>query len=135
MFQLSDLLLGFVWQLLFLQGFSLDVGLMELVVSFVKSMKGYTSQLKGKSMTHSCSLRGTDNVLLDLGFDDAIELTAKAVLAMRLKRLIADRALNQDDVSAISGMTQIELSQVSRCKLQSVSLERLIQALVAIERL
>ena len=32
--------------------------------------------------------QGTDNVLMDLGFDDAEELTAKAALALKLDTLI-----------------------------------------------
>ena len=76
--------------------------------------------------------QGTDNVLLDLGFDDAEELSAKAVLAFKLNELIRQRGLSQTEAAAITGMTQPKVSQVRRYKLQNISLERLMQALVSL---
>lgn len=52
------------------------------------------------------SLKGTENVLVDLGFEDAEELTAKASLAVKLNDLIQKRGLSQTEVAAITGMTQ-----------------------------
>lgn len=78
--------------------------------------------------------QGTDNVLLDLGFDDAEELTAKAALAFKLNALIDQRGLSQMDVAAITGMTQPKISQIRRYKLQNISLERLMQALVSLDQ-
>lgn len=78
--------------------------------------------------------QGTDNVLADLGFDDAEELSAKAALAVKLNELIDKRGLNQTEAAAISGMTQPKVSQVRRYKLQNISLERLMQALVALDQ-
>jgi predicted XRE-type DNA-binding protein len=77
---------------------------------------------------------GTDNVLLDLGFDDAEELTAKAALAFKLNALIDQRGLSQVAVAAVTGMTQSKVSQVRRYKLQNISLERLMRALVAFDQ-
>ena len=78
--------------------------------------------------------QGTDNVLLDLGFDDAEELSAKAALAFKLNELIDQRCLSQTDAAAIIGMTQPKVSQVRRYKLQNISLERLMQALVSLDQ-
>ena len=78
--------------------------------------------------------RGTDNVLLDLGFDDARELSAKAALAFKLNEVIEQRGLNQSEAAAITGMTQPKVSQVRRYKLQNISLERLMQALVSLDQ-
>ena len=77
---------------------------------------------------------GTDNVLADLGFDDAEELTAKAALALKLNTLIEARGLSQIEAAAITGMTQPKVSQVRRYKLQNISLERLMQALVSLDQ-
>ena len=77
---------------------------------------------------------GTDNVLADLGFDDAEELTAKAALALKLNTLIDQRGLSQTEAAAITGMTQPKVSQVRRYKLQNISLERLMQALVSLDQ-
>ena len=78
--------------------------------------------------------QGTDNVLFDLGFDDAEELSAKAVLAFKLNELIRQRGLSQTEAAAITGMTQPKVSQVRRYKLQNISLERLMQALVSLDQ-
>lgn len=85
-------------------------------------------------MNSKRSLRGTDNVLVDLGFEDAAELTAKASLAVKLNDLIEKRGLSQTEVAAITGMTQPKVSQVRRYKLQNISLERLMQALVSLDQ-
>ncbi len=78
--------------------------------------------------------QGTDNVLMDLGFDDAEELSAKAALALKLNELIDQRGLSQMEAAALTGMTQSKVSQVHRYKLQNISLERLMQALVSLDQ-
>lgn len=77
---------------------------------------------------------GTDNELFGLGIDGGEELSAKAVLAVKINDLIDQRDLNQTEVAAIIGMTQPKVSQVRRCKLQNISLERLMQALVSLDQ-
>ena len=77
---------------------------------------------------------GTDNVLVDLGFEDAEELSTKAALALRLNALIEERGLTQARAAAVTGMTQPKISQVRRYKLRNISLERLMQALVALDQ-
>ena len=78
--------------------------------------------------------RSTDDVLADLGFDDAEQLSAKAILAVKLNELIAGRGLSQTEAAAITGMTQPKVSQVRRYKLLNISLERLMQALVSLDQ-
>ncbi len=78
--------------------------------------------------------RGTDDVLADLGFPDARELSAKTVLAVKLNSLIDVRGLSQVEAARITGMTQPKVSQVRRYKLQNISLERLMQALVSLDQ-
>lgn len=85
-------------------------------------------------MTRIDHPQGTDNVLEDLGFDDAKELSAKAALALKLNELLNQRSLSQAEAAAITGMTQPKISQVRRYKLQNISLERLMQALVALDQ-
>lgn len=85
-------------------------------------------------MARKDNLHGTDNVLLDLGFDDAEELSAKAALALKLNEVIDRRGLSQTETAAIIGMTQPKVSQVRRYKLQNISLERLMQALVSLDQ-
>lgn len=85
-------------------------------------------------MNRKYNPKGVDNVLADLGFDDAEELSAKAMLAFKLNKLIDKQGLSQTDVASITGMTQPKVSQVRRYKLQNISLERLMQALVAFDQ-
>ncbi len=85
-------------------------------------------------MSRKGDRKAIDNVLLDLGFDDAEELSAKAVLAVKLNELIEKRGLSQTEAAKITGMTQPKVSQVRRYKLQNISLERLMQALVSLDQ-
>lgn len=85
-------------------------------------------------MTRKAYPQGTDNVLVDLGFNDSEELSAKAALAVKLNDLIDKRNLSQTEAAAITGMTQPKVSQVRRYKLQNISLERLMQALVSLDQ-
>jgi predicted XRE-type DNA-binding protein len=78
--------------------------------------------------------KGTGNVLVDLGFEDAAELSVKASLAMKLNALIDQRGLSQTEAAAIIGMSQPKVSQVRRYQLQNISLERLMQALVSMDQ-
>jgi len=78
--------------------------------------------------------KGTGNVLVDLGFEDAEELSVKAILAMKLNQLIDQRELSQTEAATIIGMSQPKVSQIRRYKLQNISLERLMQALVSLDQ-
>lgn len=80
----------------------------------------------------SKSPKATFNVLVDLGFEDAEELSAKAMLAVKLNALIDQRKLSQTAAAAAIGMSQPKVSQVRRYKLQNISVERLMQALVSL---
>ena len=50
-------------------------------------------------MTSKNRVRGIDNVLADLGFEDAERLSAKAVLAIKLSALIDVRDLSQAEAA------------------------------------
>ncbi len=78
--------------------------------------------------------KGMDGILTDLEFEDAEELSAKAVLAVKLNELIEKRGLSQTQAAGITGMTQPKVSQVRQYKLQNISLERLMQALVSLDQ-
>jgi predicted XRE-type DNA-binding protein len=74
------------------------------------------------------------NVLVDLGFDDAEELSAKVILARKINALIDERELSQTAAAEVIGMSQPKVSQVRRYQLQNISLERLMQALVSLDQ-
>ena len=79
------------------------------------------------------NIQAIDNVLVDLGFEDAEDLSAKAILAVKLNELVEKRGLSQIEAAKITGMTQPKISQVRRYKLQNISFERLMQALVSLD--
>ncbi len=76
--------------------------------------------------------KSTDNVLIDLGFEDAEELSARATLALKLNRLLDEKNLSQAEAAGILGMPQPRISAIRNYKLQNISLERLMQALTAL---
>jgi len=85
-------------------------------------------------MTRSDQPKGTQNVLRDLGFDDADELSAKALLALKINSIVELRGISQTEVARLTGMTQPKVSQVRNYKLLNISLERLMLALVALDQ-
>jgi predicted XRE-type DNA-binding protein len=85
-------------------------------------------------MTRQSEHSGTRNVLIDLGIEDAEDLSAKALLAIKFNDLIDQRSLNQTEVAALTRMTQPKISQIRRYKLQDISLERLMLALVSLDQ-
>ena len=83
-------------------------------------------------MTRKTKDQGTDNVLADLGFPDAEELTAKTILAKKINDILESRALTQVDSAKLLGMPQPKVSAIRNYKLRGISLERLMQALTAL---
>ncbi|MFI4987954.1 MAG: helix-turn-helix domain-containing protein [Alphaproteobacteria bacterium] len=75
---------------------------------------------------------GTDNVLADLGFPDAEELSAKTILAKKINDIIEARNLSQAKAADLLNMTQPKISAIRNYKLRGLSLERLMQALTAL---
>lgn len=85
-------------------------------------------------MEREAKRRRVDNVPTDIGLEGAEELTAKANLAVKFNELVEKRGLSQMETAAITGMTQPKVSQVRRYKLQNISLERLMHALVSLDQ-
>jgi len=83
-------------------------------------------------MSRKTKHRGTDNVLVDLGFPDAEELTAKAILAKKINDIVERRGLTQLDAAELLGMPQPKVSAIRNYKLRGISLERLMLALTAL---
>jgi predicted XRE-type DNA-binding protein len=78
--------------------------------------------------------KGTTNVLVDLGLPDAEELSAKTLLALKINKLLDARQLTQSQAAQLLGMPQPKVSAIRNYKLQGVSLERLMQALIALNQ-
>jgi predicted XRE-type DNA-binding protein len=76
--------------------------------------------------------RGRGNVFEDLGFVDADELAAKADLARTVRQLIERRDLSQRAAAPIVGVSQSDLSNLYRGRLDGFSIERLSRMLNAL---
>ena len=74
----------------------------------------------------------TSNVLVDLGFDDAEGLSARATLALKINQLLDEKGLTQAGASQLLGMPQPKISAIRNYKLQGISLERLMCVLTAL---
>ena len=85
-----------------------------------------------RTKAHGTKDRGTDNILADLEFPDAEELTAKAVLAKKINDIVVSRSLSQVEAAELLGMPQPKVSAIRNYKLRGISLERLMQALTAL---
>ena len=82
----------------------------------------------GKLMSLNLDYHDIQNPLVSM------ERSAKTALAIKLNELISLRGLSQTEVADITGMTQPKVSQICRYKLQNISLERLMQALVSLDQ-
>jgi predicted XRE-type DNA-binding protein len=83
-------------------------------------------------MSRTTQDHGSANVLADLGFPDAEELTAKTILAKKINAIIEHRGLTQTAASELLGIPQPKVSAIQNYKLRGLSLERLMQALTAL---
>lgn len=68
------------------------------------------------------------------GTADTKDLAVKKVLATKFNEVVDKRGLSQTEVAEITCMTQPKVSQVRRYRLQNISLERLMQALVSLDQ-
>ncbi|HEY0684897.1 MAG TPA: addiction module protein [Steroidobacter sp.] len=91
-------------------------------------------------MSHEGTIpKGTDNVLVDLGFEDAEELSLKTRLALQLNTLVDKRGLSRIDVADITGPSQLprlppakqarKLSCMSSLPIQQMSWQEKLRAM------
>jgi predicted XRE-type DNA-binding protein len=73
--------------------------------------------------------RGSGNVFEDLGFPDAKELLVKANIALAIQREINARGLRQVDAAKLMGISQPNVSNILRGRLDDYSIDRLIRLL------
>lgn len=74
--------------------------------------------------------RSSGNIFTDLGYADAEEMLAKANLASKINEILfEDRKLTQMEAAEILGVSQSNVSLLSRGILKDFSLERLMRFL------
>jgi len=86
-------------------------------------MQHYNNQLSPRVVV------GTDNVLHDLGFPDAAEMTAKTKLALQIVRIIRSNGWTQKEVAARVGLKQPDISNIMNARLAGISFDRLLGVL------
>jgi len=74
------------------------------------------------------------NVFADLGVDKPEELQLKAKIASTINSIIKHRGLKQKDAAKILGITQPQVSALTRGELYRFSVERLFHLLNALGR-
>ena len=78
-------------------------------------------------VTPSCG-----NVFADLGLPDPELLLAKAKLSIKIERLIKERRLTQKQAAKLMGLTQSNVSDLLRGRLDSFTLDHLFRYLDAL---
>jgi predicted XRE-type DNA-binding protein len=78
--------------------------------------------------------RGTENVLADLGFENAEELSTKVRLAISIRNIIVHRGLKQREAARILRIPQSNVSNLMNYKLDNFSVERLMGLLTLLGR-
>jgi predicted XRE-type DNA-binding protein len=74
------------------------------------------------------------NAFADLGLEDGGALLAKAQLASLINRVIKRRGLTQAEAGKILGVSQAEVSRLSRGELDRFSTEKLMQLMMKCDR-
>jgi len=69
---------------------------------------------------------GSGNVFADIGLSNPEEALAKAEIARRVNRILADRGLSQMEAGTILGIPQPRVSDLARGRLGKFSLEKLL---------
>lgn len=75
---------------------------------------------------------GSGNVFADLGYADAKEHQIKARLVQKISAVMQARGLTQVQAAEIIGMDQSDISKMLRGQFRRVSVDRLLQNLVAL---
>jgi predicted XRE-type DNA-binding protein len=76
--------------------------------------------------------RGSDGEAATLGSSGMESVSARTRLARRLNKLLDERELSQTEAAEILGIPQPRISAIRNYKLQGISLERLMEALMAL---
>ncbi|HEY3412358.1 MAG TPA: helix-turn-helix transcriptional regulator [Armatimonadota bacterium] len=77
---------------------------------------------------------GSGNVFADLGLPEPEERLAKARVAYRIHEVIASLGLTQAQAARRTGLTQPNVSDITRGRLKGFTLERLFQCLNALDQ-
>jgi len=74
------------------------------------------------------------NIFADLDLPDPDLLLAKAKLSIKIERLIKERSLTQTKAAKLMGLTQPNVSDLLRGRLDGFTLDRLFRCLEALDQ-
>ena len=74
------------------------------------------------------------NIFADLDLPDPELLLAKAKLSIKIERLIKERSLTQTKAAKLMGLTQPNVSDLLRGRLDGFTLDRLFRCLEALDQ-
>lgn len=77
---------------------------------------------------------GSGNVFADLGLEDAPELNVKAAIVGRINSILRHRHLTQVQASELLGLPQPKISALKNGKLRGISLEKLLEIMLKLDR-
>ncbi len=77
---------------------------------------------------------GSGNVFADLGLGDAPALKLKAAIAAQINSILRHRRLTQVQASKLLGLPQPKISALKNGKLRGLSLEKLLEIMVKLDR-
>lgn len=80
-------------------------------------------------MTKSNITRSSGNIYKDMGFLNAEEMQAKAILASRIMSIIGENKWTQKKAAEMLGLTQPKISLLNRGQFSSFSIGKLINLL------
>lgn len=76
--------------------------------------------------------RSGGNIFKDIGLPNADEHAIKADIVIRLAKLIEQKGLSQSKAAILTGIAQPDLSKLLRGHFAGFSLDRLVQAILAL---
>lgn len=79
-------------------------------------------------------VEGSGNVFEDMGLPDAEERLAKADVAIWIDQVIRTRGMTQAEAAQVMGISQADVSKITRGSLRGYTLERLFRCLNALDQ-
>ena len=74
--------------------------------------------------------KGSGNVFEDLGFNDPVEMQAKARLALKISQLLKEEKITQVKASKLTGIAQGDLSKIVNGNFAGFTIDRMFSILL-----
>ncbi len=78
--------------------------------------------------------RSSGNVFKDMGLEDADDLAARSDMIMEINKIVKARGLKQAEIAKLVGLSQSDVSLLTRGNLTRFSTDRIMHVLVRLGR-